>query len=319
MLRKDENGRLKRIEYRGKYLRASRTGGIALRAQTKGSGIHLTANSKRGLRASTRVAKGTQVAFQNSRFILRGRYGRGPTKLNLSKSGASVSTKTGIGTINWFKPRYSSAKIGGIQVRGKNAIYLHALLALIQILVSLTLLLIQALVLSVQAVYWLTVTLTTQAKRRWAIRHAEAIQTAEARWIEVLSTKDDTWLLEGLKWCFLHLGHGETWESHPKSENQMADELATDLAASQLPQPLNLEILFGCLAETYERTAGEDRCLKLFFDLDSAAVATGGRNQLQERLLAAYAACCGIDVTDSHTDSGDAVPPKSRSRSVQGN
>jgi hypothetical protein len=296
MLGKDENGRLKRIEYRGKHLRASRTGGIALRAQTKASGIQLTANSKHGLRASTRVAKGTQVAFQNSRFILHGRYGQGPTKLNLSKSGASVSTKTGIGTINWFKPRYSSAKIGGIQVRGKNAIYLHALLALIQILVSLTLLLIQALVLSVQAVYWLTVTLTTQAKRRWAMHHAEAIQTAEARWIEALSTKGDTWLLEGLKWCFLHLGHGETWESHPKPGNQMADELATYLAASQLPQPLNLEILFGCLAETYERTAGEDRCLELFFDLDSAAVATGGRNQLQERLLAAYAACCGIDV-----------------------
>jgi hypothetical protein len=306
MFGKDKNGRLKRIEYRGKYLRASRTGGVALRAQTKVSGIHLTANSKHGLRASTRVAKGTQVAFQNGRFILRGRYGRGPTKLNLSKSGVSVSTKTGTGTINWFKPRYSSAKIAGIQVRGKNALYLHALLALVQILVSLTLLLVQALVLSVQVVYWLAVTLTTQAKRRWAMRHAKTIQTAEARWLEALSTKDDTWLLEGLKWCFLHLGHGETWESHLKSENQIADELTTYLATSQLPQPLNLEILFGCLAETYERTAGEDPCLELFFDLDSAAVAAGGRNQLQERLLAAYAACCGIDLTDG--------PPESHSK-----
>lgn len=298
MLGKDENGRLKRIEYRGKYLRASRTGGIALRAQTKLSGVHLTANSKHGLRASTRVAKGTQVAFQNGRFILRGRYGEGPTKLNLSKSGVSVSSKTEIGTINWFKPRYSSAKIAGIQVRGKNALYLHALLALIQLLVALTLVLVQALVLSVQVVYWLTVTLTKQAKRVWAGRHAKAIQAAEAHWLEAVSTKEDTWLHQSLTWCFLHLGQGSAWEPQPNSKNQVADELATYLAASQLPQPLNLEILFGCLAETYERTAGEEACLELFFDLDNAAVATGGRNQLQERLLAAYAACCGIDLAD---------------------
>jgi hypothetical protein len=121
MLKIGPDGRLQRIEYRGKYLRVSRSGGIALRAQTKAAGINFTANSAHGLRASTRVAKGTQVAFQNGRFVLRGRYGEGPTKLNLSKSGVSVSTKTEIGTVNWFKPRYSSAKIGGIHVRGKNA------------------------------------------------------------------------------------------------------------------------------------------------------------------------------------------------------
>jgi hypothetical protein len=40
----------------------------------------------------------------------------------------------------------------------------------------------------------------------------------------------------------------------------------------------------------------EQDCLELFFDLDAAAVAAGGRNTLQERLLAAYAGSCGIDV-----------------------
>jgi len=299
MLEKDENGRLKRIEYRGKYLRASRTGGLALRAQTKLSGVHLTANSKHGLRASTRVAKGTQVAFQNGRFILRGRYGRGPTKLNLSKSGVSVSSKTEIGTINWFKPRYSSAKIAGIQVRGKNALYLHALLLLIQILIALTLFLVQIVILSVQVVFWLAITLTEQTQRRWAMRHAKALQAAETKWLDAFSAKEDTWLYEGLKWCFLHLGQGQAWEPQPNANNSIADELATYLAASPLPQPLNLETLFGCLAETYERIAGEEACLELFFDLDNAAVATGGRNQLQERLLATYAACCGIDLAES--------------------
>ena len=299
LIEKGPDGRLKRIEYRGKYLRASRTGGIALRAQTKLSGVHLTANSQHGLRASARVAKGTQVAFQNGRFILRGRYGRGPTKLNLSKSGVSVSSKTEIGTINWFKPRYSSAKIGGIQVRGKNALYLHALLAVVQLIVVLTLFVVQALVLALQVVYWLTVTLMQLAQRGWAMRQAKAIQAVEKKWLEAFSTKEDTWLHESLKWCFLHLGQGGAWELQPNSNNQIADELVTYLAASPLPQTLNLEILFGCLAETYERTAGEEACLELFFDLDNAAVASGGRNQLQERLLAAYAGCCGIDVTDS--------------------
>ncbi len=255
------------------------------------------------MRASTRVAKGTQVAFQNGRFILRGRYGQGPTKLNLSKSGVSVSSKTEIGTINWFKPRYSSAKIGGIQVRGKNALYLHALLAVIQLLVACTLIAVQAIVISVQVVYWLTVTLTQRAQRVWAKRHAQAIQAAETKWLEAFSTREAIWLYESLKWCFLHLGQGGIRELRPNFKNQIADELITYLAASSLPQPLNLEILFGCLAESYERTAGEEACLELFFDLDNAAVASGGRNQLQERLLAAYAACCGIDLTDTHDGS----------------
>jgi hypothetical protein len=55
------------------------------------------------------VAKGTQVAFQNGRFVLRDRLGKKPKKLNSWKSGVSVSTKTKIGTGNWFKPRYLSA------------------------------------------------------------------------------------------------------------------------------------------------------------------------------------------------------------------
>lgn len=74
LLEKDSDGRLKRIEYRGKYLRASRTGGVALRAQARAGGINFTANTNRGARVSTRIAKGTQAAFQNGRFVLRGRY-----------------------------------------------------------------------------------------------------------------------------------------------------------------------------------------------------------------------------------------------------
>ena len=64
MMNVDSEGRLKRFEYRGKYLRASRTGGTSLRAQAKAAGLNFTVNSKHGVRVSTRVAKGTNVGIQ---------------------------------------------------------------------------------------------------------------------------------------------------------------------------------------------------------------------------------------------------------------
>jgi len=118
---KDQDGRQKRIEHTGRYLRASRTGGVALRAHVKAAGVNVTGNTSRGVRVSTRLAKNTQVALQNGRFVLRGRYGSDAAKLNLSKSGVSVSSKTGIGTLNWFRPGRSSAKFAGVQLRGQKA------------------------------------------------------------------------------------------------------------------------------------------------------------------------------------------------------
>jgi len=119
--KKDTYGKQRRIEHRAKNLRISRTGGVALRTQAKVAGLTVTANTKHGLRMSSRLAKDTQVALQNGRFVLRGRYGRGPTRLNLSKSGVSVSTRNPLGTFNWMKPNRSSVKIAGIQLRGKKA------------------------------------------------------------------------------------------------------------------------------------------------------------------------------------------------------
>jgi hypothetical protein len=122
---KDRDGRQKRIEHTGRYLRASRTGGLSLRAQTRMSGVNLTANSRHGVRVSTRLAKGTNVALQHGRFVLRGRYGSDAARLNLSKSGLTVSSKTPVGTYNWVKPGRSSFKMAGIQVRGHKAANLH--------------------------------------------------------------------------------------------------------------------------------------------------------------------------------------------------
>ncbi|WP_435106586.1 hypothetical protein [Arhodomonas sp. AD133] len=123
---KDRDGRQKRIEHTGKYLRAGRTGGVSLRAHTRISSVNVTGNTSHGLRVSTRLARNTQVAMQNGRFILRGRYGSDAAKVNLSKSGVSVSSKTPVGAFNWIKPGRSSFKLAGIQLRGHKAAYLRS-------------------------------------------------------------------------------------------------------------------------------------------------------------------------------------------------
>jgi hypothetical protein len=50
-----------------------------------------------------------------------GKYNNGPFNFNVSKSGVSTSIKNKRGAYNLFKPNYSSFKLGGVQIRGKNA------------------------------------------------------------------------------------------------------------------------------------------------------------------------------------------------------
>ena len=125
--KKDEDGKQVRIEHRGKYTRASRTGGVAVRAEEKVGPLNLTANSSKGLRASTRVANGTRVALQNGRFQLIGRWRAGPLGFNLSKTGVSASVKNRAGTFNFLKPQHSSFKFAGVQLRGKKAAQLQVI------------------------------------------------------------------------------------------------------------------------------------------------------------------------------------------------
>ena len=122
---KDEDGKQVRIEHRGKYTRASRTGGVSVRGEQKVGPVNLTANSSKGLRASTRIANGTRVALQSGRLQLIGRWRAGPLGFNLSKTGVSASVKNKAGTFNFLKPQYSSFKFGGIQLRGKKAAQLQ--------------------------------------------------------------------------------------------------------------------------------------------------------------------------------------------------
>jgi hypothetical protein len=65
--KKDKDSKQVRIEHRGQHTRASRTGGVSVRGEQKAGPVNLTANSAKGLRASTRIANGTRVALQNGR------------------------------------------------------------------------------------------------------------------------------------------------------------------------------------------------------------------------------------------------------------
>ena len=126
--KKDENGKQVRIEHWGNNTRASRTGGVAVRGEKKVGPVNLTANSSKGLRASTRIANGTRVALQNGRFQLIGRWRAGPLGFNLSKTGVSASVKNGAGTFNFLRPQYSSFKFAGVQLRGRKAAQLQLIM-----------------------------------------------------------------------------------------------------------------------------------------------------------------------------------------------
>ena len=296
MLKKDADGRIKRIEYRGRHLRASRTGGVALRAQTKMAGINLTVNTARGLRISTRIAKGTQAGFQNGRFVLRGRYGSSPTKLNLSKSGVSVSSKTDIGTINWFKPRYSSAKIGGIQIRGKNAVYLHLIVGIFQIATYLLLFLAQILVLLLQGLFWLGLQIYRGACSLVSLLRERSLRPIEDRWLSKIDNWEPAQLKDTLEYIFLKLATGHALEtSQMNSDQGTAIQLANLLDGCALKPPRDLEFLFACLAAKYADQTSQSECLDYLLELDECSVTSGGRNQLQERLLTAGLNACGVE------------------------
>jgi hypothetical protein len=185
--KKDRDGRQVRVEHRGKHLRASRTGGVALREQIRAGGLSLTANTQRGARVSMTPARNTQVAFQNSRFVLRGRYGKGPAKLNLSKSGVSLSARMGLGTINITNPGRSSAKIGGVQMRGQKAAAVNAVVALFQMLIVVIRLAITLIVYLVvgtlNLVIWLYET-TRELIARWRFQRQQKRRAARTQQLE---------------------------------------------------------------------------------------------------------------------------------------
>tara|TARA_A100001015_G_scaffold31532_1_gene35105 strand:- start:1247 stop:1555 length:309 start_codon:yes stop_codon:yes gene_type:complete len=96
---------IKRIEYRGDYVRTSRTGGVAGRTSVY----------------NKKIGKGARVGFQKGRFQFIGRYGKGFIKINQSKKSFSPSTSNSFGSYNYFKPQYLSFKMRRYHVQGQTA------------------------------------------------------------------------------------------------------------------------------------------------------------------------------------------------------
>jgi len=126
----------KRIEYKGENVRVSRTGGISATKTFKGDGVGATINTKHGVRLHKRLFKGARMGFQNGNFQFIGRYNSGPFNFNISKNGVSTSLKNKRGSYNILKPNYSSFKLGGVQVRGKNAATFQMIYMLVILLVN---------------------------------------------------------------------------------------------------------------------------------------------------------------------------------------
>jgi hypothetical protein len=126
----------KRIEYRGKNIRVSRTGGVSATKTVAKDGYGATINTNHGLRLHKRLFKGARMGFQNGNFQFIGRYSSGPFNFNVSKTGVSTSIKNKRGSYNLLKPNYSSFKLAGVQVRGKNAATLQLIFLGFSLLVN---------------------------------------------------------------------------------------------------------------------------------------------------------------------------------------
>jgi len=298
---KDSDGRQKRIEHRGRHLRVSRSGGVAVREQIRIAGVNITANSKHGARVSTRITKGTNAGFQNGSFRLRGRYGKGPTKLNLSKSGISASTKTAIGTFNWMKPNRSSVKIGGVQIRGKNAAAIqmvYAIFALaafvVQAAVVLIVFLAQMLWILLQLLFtflcWLLPILWDGCGRLGQSMSA-AVQAGKRSklmpLVEALASDP---------------AHDLNKRTLPELEAALIDIVTAGGRGKPLAPPFDeilesidaktaadrVRTLLLAIATVHRGKAAESALVPLYLRVDDQCVKDGGRTRLQELLLEDY-------------------------------
>ncbi len=309
--KKDADGRQVRIEHRGRYLRASRTGGLALRAQTKAAGVNFTGNTAQGIRVSATPVKDTQVALQNGRFILRGRYGRGPTKLNLSKTGLTVSTRNKLGTFNWIKPNRSSAKIAGVQVRGRNAVILQSIYFGFAAIGMVLRAAVTGLRILMQLLGWLAGLI------QWAIRQTPPAlksvkRTIRNKWLRWHQKRLDPSLfqalgeasndeLKSMVWLtFTQWGRGKSVhqnapanDSNDPQESQRSSTLLRAVERDSTDGDWHLAFLAGIADEISTRLNSQNRA-EILLDIDEALLASGSRTVLQERMLEVYADFAGL-------------------------
>jgi len=313
---KDRQGRHKRVEHQGPYLRASRTGGVSLRAQTRVAGVNATANTRHGLRLSTRLAKNSQVAVQDGRFVLRGRYGSDAAKFNLSKSGVTVSTRTPSGTVNWVRPGRSSFKLAGVQVRGQKAVWLQLtyllitfVLGVLQLVVQVVARLFTLLVSGVGAVagmLQLRRALAAEQALFAALEQEEEVRSQARGWLAQqgidLSRQPRRDLLAALSYCLVDLGRGETAFIPSEHGVDVKSPATGAVIRSGLPAntdasyPAWVMTLASCVAEVLGGQLDESERIDALLAFDDACLAVGPKSLLQEAMIDRLAEIWGLQV-----------------------
>ena len=288
---KDVDGRQKRIEHKGKYLRVSRTGGVALRAQKKIAGINVTGNTKNGLRLSTRVAKNTQIALQNGRFIFRGRYGPDAAKLNVSKTGVTVSSKTDMGSFNWVKPSRSSFKIAGIQLRGRKAAvlqigYLFVKLLLVTIRTFFSLLIQAGRGIGNISVWLWNYCFKLYRKVRGLEISESEIRAAGEDLLERekrnLSEYSKDELYQGLLFVLTVSGRGHSSHSFDCADKPLLRWL---VSANNVMDPTQIMGVAFLMGETWGEGVEEPVRIEVLYTLDEACLEEGPKTMLQTEII----------------------------------
>ncbi|MGY6555184.1 MAG: hypothetical protein ACXIUM_11765 [Wenzhouxiangella sp.] len=338
---KDRRGRQVRLGHHGRNLRVSRTGGVSLRHAVRVGRVGLAVNSRHGVRLSSALGRGTQVATQNGRFILRGRYGKGPVKFNLSKSGVSASLASDVGRLNLTHPGRSSAKLFGVQMRGRKAASINSFVLLASALVAVIQMAAMMLVMTAKAVIWLvafSIEGVQQLLARWQDARADrAFQARHAalkgftQSLDPSLLPDDASRLRLLGQVLLTDGIADV--SQLKSRlDALAPQLRSRRQATAL-QSLAEPIALGsetsdnmdedrrqtwCLlaAQQLFEGASEEAILERFLALDDLCLVLGDKTEAQEDLLALIAETGGLRLTALEAGGGmdlNAAKPKTPS------
>lgn len=301
--RKDRDGRQVRIEHRGRNLRLSRTGGVALRQEVRAGRIGLTANTLHGLRLSTALGPGTQVAMQGGRFVLRGRYGSGPVKFNLSKTGVSASLASDVGRLNLTHPARSSAKLFGVQVRGQKAAWMNIGAMIATALVLVLKLLILAVLSLLRVAAWLGGALAVGLQRVQARRRLRKQERAfEA-------------LMGRVRECAAPIGPFDMRTSPAggaAKQARLAELLARNGGAENSAEgtavpagPTSDDDALDDLAEAWQVAGSlfagkaDVEIVETVLALDEGCVAAGGRTVAQEEMLGVIAEAGGVRVVEA--------------------
>jgi hypothetical protein len=221
----------------------------------------------------------------------------------------SVSTKNALGTFNWSHPNRSSAKIAGVQMRGKKAANLQMLYILFMLLVNLIKFSLLLLVWLFQGLYILARALWIGSARAVAAL-VEFQRTARAKRlskkgegkIREAGLEDELSAAPALHSALLYAV--STW-GRGLSSVDLTPAQAREAKVSQGVDPSSLDGLIesgkprqeakqmrsvtAALAGRYAARASKEEIGETFLQLDEAARTAGVMTKLQEKLIDTYA------------------------------